>query len=115
MPHKMTRHLMVEVAYYGQSQSSFAEASSMPERALHMEINKETVREVTEAVGRQVYEADREQAEYLAENMHTLETAKEGEETDGAAVNTRAEDENGSTWRENKLAIAFTDKDLGNH
>ncbi len=31
--------------------------------------------------------------------------------TDGAAVNTRVKDENGSTWRENKTVIAFTDKD----
>jgi len=120
LPHKMTRELMLEVAYYGQSQSSFADASAMLERALHMEINKETVREATEEVGRQVFEADRERAEYLAENMHAIETAKEGEQTegtlylmtDGAAVNTRVEDENGSTWRENKTAIAFTDKDL---
>ena len=32
--------------------------------------------------------------------------------TDGATVNTRIKDENGSTWRENKTVIAFTDKDM---
>ena len=32
--------------------------------------------------------------------------------TDGAAVNTRVEDENGSTWRENKTVIAFTSRDM---
>jgi len=32
--------------------------------------------------------------------------------TDGAAVNTRVEDENGSTWKENKTAIVFTNKDM---
>ena len=31
---------------------------------------------------------------------------------DGAAVNTRIQDENGSTWRENKLVMAFTKKDM---
>lgn len=31
---------------------------------------------------------------------------------DGAAINTRIEDVNGSTWRECKSAIAFTNKDL---
>ncbi len=30
---------------------------------------------------------------------------------DGAVINTRVEDENGSTWRECKSAIAFTNKD----
>ena len=29
-------------------------------------------------------------------------------ETDGSSVNTRIQDENGSTWRENKLAIFFS-------
>jgi hypothetical protein len=32
--------------------------------------------------------------------------------TDGAAVNTRIEDDDGSTWRENKLVLVFSDKDL---
>ena len=111
---------MVEVAYYGQNQNSFSDASEMLERALHMEINKETVREVTEAVGRRVFEADSKKADYFLNNMQTIEMLpdKEKEEgtlyimTDGAAVNTRVEDANGSTWRENKTAIAFTDKDL---
>ncbi len=31
---------------------------------------------------------------------------------DGAAVNTRIEDENGSTWRENKSGIVFSEYDL---
>ena len=32
--------------------------------------------------------------------------------TDGAALNTRIKDDNGSTWRENKLVIAFTNKNI---
>jgi len=120
LTHKMTKELMLETAYYGQNQSSFADASAMIERALGMEINKETVREITEGIGRCVYEADTKRAKHLLENMQEIET-KEGEEkeprvlyimTDGAAVNTRVEDENGSTWRENKTVIVFTDKDL---
>ena len=118
LPHKMTQELMVEVAYYGQNQNSFSDACAMLERALHMEINKETVRKVREAVGRCVFEVDSEKADYLLNNMQTIEMLpdKEKEEgtlyTDGAAVNTRVEDANGSTWRENKTAIVFTDKDL---
>ena len=33
-------------------------------------------------------------------------------ESDGSAVNTRIEDENGSTWKENKSAIFFNNKDM---
>ena len=120
LPYKMTRELMVEVAYYGQNQNSFSDASAMLERALHMEINKETVREVTEEVGRCVFEADSKKADYLLNNMQTIEMLPDNEKKegtlyimpDGAAVNTRVEDENGSTWRESKTAIVFTDKDL---
>ena len=120
LPHKMTKELMLEVAYYGQNQNSFEDASAMLLRALGMEINKETVREITETIGRAVFEADSKQAEYLLNNMHEIEMKPEHEKaehtlylmTDGATVNTRVEDENGSTWRENKTAIAFTDKDM---
>ena len=33
-------------------------------------------------------------------------------QADGAAVNTRIEDEDGSTWRENKLGIFFSESDM---
>ena len=118
LPHKMTRELMLEVAFYGQNQSSFSDASAIVQRALGMDVNKETIREITEAIGRRVFEADTEKAEHLIENMHEIEMSEEKDGrvlyimTDGAAVNTRVEDENGSTWRENKTVIVFTNKDL---
>jgi hypothetical protein len=118
--HKITNELMLEVAFYGQNQSSFSDASALMRRALEIEINKETIREITEEIGRRAFEVDTERAEHLLNNMHEIETREEGEKeprtlyimTDGAAVNTRVEDENGSTWRENKTVIVFTDKDL---
>lgn len=116
--HKMTKELVLEVAFYGQNQSSFTDASAMVKRALGLEINKETVREVTEDVGRRVFEADTQKAEHLINNMHEIEMSEAKDDrvlyimTDGAAVNTRIEDENGSTWRENKTVIVFTDKDM---
>jgi hypothetical protein len=120
LPHKMTQELMLEVAFYGQNQCSFSDASDMIERAMGLEISKETIRAVTEELGRAVFEADTQKAEHLINNMHEIEM-KDGAEkksgtlyimTDGAAVNTRVEDENGSTWRENKTAMAFRDKDM---
>ena len=120
LKHKMTQELMLETVFYGQNQSSFVDASAIIERALGMAINKETVREVTETAGRVVFESDREKAEYLMNNMHEIEMKEESEKksgilyimTDGAAVNTRVEDENGSTWRENKTVLVFTDKGI---
>jgi len=108
------------VAYYGQNQSSFSDASDMLKRAMKLGIDKETVRAVTEEIGCAVFEADTQKAEHLINNMHEIEMKDDSQKkdgvlyimTDGAAVNTRVEDENGSTWRENKTAIAFTDKDM---
>ena len=69
--------MMLEVAFYGQSQSSFTDASAMIKRAMNMEINKETVRDITEAVGRRVFEADTQKAEHLISNMHEIEMSEE--------------------------------------
>jgi hypothetical protein len=117
--YKMTKGLMLEVAFYGQNQSSFSDASQMVTRALHMEINKETIRAVTEEIGCIVFEADTKKSAHVLENMHEIEIMPDKYRkgvlyimTDGAAVNTRIKDENGSTWRENKTVIAFTDKDM---
>ena len=116
----MTVGLMAEAAYYGQNQHSFADASEMLKKALHMDINRETMRKVTEEAGNKVFIADTEKAAHILENMHEIETEPDSKKkkgvlyimTDGAAVNTRVKDENGSTWRENKTVIAFTDKDM---
>ena len=116
----MTKGMMLETAYYGQNQSSFSDASEMLKRALHIEVNKETVREVTEEIGKMVFEADTKKAAHIVENMHEIEFETDNKNRsgvlyimkDGACVNTRVKDENGSTWRENKTVIAFTDKDM---
>jgi len=119
LSYKMTKGLMLEAAYYGQNQSSFADASEMLKRALYMEINKETMRTVTEDIGGMVFKAETEKAAYVLENMHEIEFCPAENSKgvlyimiDGAAVNTRIKDEKGSTWRENKTVIAFTDKDM---
>ena len=120
LQHKITNELMLEVGFYGQNQSSFSDASAMIKRTMSMEINKETVREITEEIGRRAFEADTKRAKHLQNNMHEMEMIEEEKKearvlyimTDGAAVNTRVEDEKGSTWRESKTVIVFTDKDL---
>jgi hypothetical protein len=114
----MTKGAMLEVAYYGQNQHSFEAGAQMLKRALGMEVSKETVRAVTEKIGQMVFEADTKAAEQALQNQHEIEYAFEKAKgiiyimTDGAAVNTRIRDENGSTWRENKTVIAFSNRDM---
>lgn len=128
LPFKITKEMMVELAFYAQNQVSFEDAKYMIEKTYHIQTNAETIREVAEYVGKQVFEKDTKEAEEKYEKMYQLPMLTEQEKeditlyllTDGAAVNTRIEDENGSTWRENKLVMAFTSKDMikrpdGNH
>jgi hypothetical protein len=117
LEHKMTKNFMVEVAYYGQSQSSFSHASNMIKRATGMSVSSETVRGITEDIGCRVFKADEIKAKHTLEHMDEIETSNNPKGTifvlmDGAAVNTRVQDENGSTWRENKTVMVFRDKDM---
>lgn len=118
LPNKITKGCMVEIAYYGQNQNSFKAASEMIERVLKIEVSEETAREVTERLGKEIYEADTQRAQQVIENIDKLNFLEKPKKvilyimTDGAAVNTRVEDEDGSTWRENKTVMVFTNKDM---
>jgi hypothetical protein len=118
LPHKKTKKCAVETAYWGQNQSSFEEAKSAIEKDMDIKISKETIRKVTEEIGRQIYELDTLKAKNTYENMAEIEMAARPQKAalyvmmDGAMVNTRVEDENGSTWRENKTVMVFKDKDM---
>jgi len=118
LPFKMTRAMMTAAAFYAQNQASFKAASEMIERSMGIEMDSETIRKATEYVGEKVHAADISRAEETYENIlnieysHTLRKGTLYIMTDGAMVNTRAEDENGSTWRENKLGLIFSDRDL---
>jgi hypothetical protein len=120
LKHGMTNRLRVETAFYGQNQASFEEAAERIEKHYGVAVSDETVRVVTEEIGQLVFEADAEKARTLLAHMQEIEMLDEGEkrndtlfiEIDGAAVNTRVRNEDGSTWRENKTVIAFTGSDL---
>ena len=117
LPFKMTKAMMTETAYYAQNQASFKSASEMLFRGKGIEIDYETVRKTAEYVGNIIHNADilRSTAAYESVSEIDYSSVRKGTlyiMTDGAMVNTRAKDENGSTWRENKLALIFTDRDM---
>jgi hypothetical protein len=114
LPFKMTKLVMIEVAYMAQMLNSYEEATIELQKKLGYEISCTLVRQVTIFVGLLVYQNDLRKAVYLEENMiNSIPDIKEkikGELNiliDGAAVNTRVQDKNGSTWRENKLGMSF--------
>ena len=115
LPFKMTVSMMLEVAFYAAVLGSYQAAEEVLAKIYDTQINDDTVRLVTNLIGKAVFDADCMAAEQsmaqLENGTLSLHADKEGVlylETDGAALNTRTKDENGSTWRENKLGMAFS-------
>lgn len=109
---------MIEIAFWGQNQSSFQKASSIIERVLNIKISPNNVLKITEYIGKLVYDYNYNKALDIWNNRTNIDITVETKkgtlyiQADGAAINTRIEDENGSTWKENKLGIFFSERDM---
>ena len=111
---------MLEVAFWAQNQSSFQAAEDTILKTLCLKINDDTVRYVANTVGQFVHERDLMEAEDCysrleSGNLRLPKKKKAGTlyiETDGAAVNTRNKDDDGSSWRENKLGVVFSSDNI---
>jgi len=115
LPFKITRSMMLEIVYEAQRASSYDDAAEQIEKHYGYKISKDLVRKVTVLIGNLVYEQDKLKAERTQNNIiNSIDNTSPKKDgilyllTDGAAVNTRIQDENGSTWRENKLGLAFS-------
>jgi len=113
LPFKMTREMMCEVAFWGQNQSSFESAAEIIKKVHGAAISDETVRNITDYVGKIVFEEDKRIADKTYEEILHMKYTKNKKgiiyiQTDGAALNTRTKDSEGSTWRENKLGMVFS-------
>lgn len=119
LPFKITPAAMLKIAYWAQNQSSYRRAESAISEALHITVDNDTIRNVTNYVGSFVFQNDCRKAKeafYALEN-HKLNYSRTREgivyiQTDGAALNTRLKDDSGSTWRENKLGEVFTSDNI---
>jgi len=119
LPFKITPMAMLHIAYWAQNQLSFQRA----EEALHnirgMDLNDDTIRAVTNFVGSVVFANECKKAEESINKLENgqLRSSNDTEGTlyiqmDGAAINTRIQNETGSTWRENKLGEVFSTEDI---
>jgi len=100
LPFKMTREMMCEVAFWGQNQSSYKSASDVIAKIHGINISSEMVRQVTDCVGNIVFKNDENAAKMAYEKLLEMKYTNEKEgvfyiQTDGAAINTRIEDDNG--------------------
>jgi len=117
MPYKMTREMMCEVAFWAQNQSSFKATETVLKKIYGIGVASETVRKIADCVGKIVFEEDERSAAFEYGNMSKMDYARAKcgimyIQMDGAALNTRHKDNEGSTWRENKLGMVFTSDDI---
>ncbi len=118
LPFKVSVRAMVEIAYWGQNQSSFKKSKEIIKRIYNIDISVNNILKITKYIGKIVYDYNYQKALEIWNDRSNIETASSTKkgiiyiQADGAAVNTRIEDENGSTWRENKLGIFFSESDM---
>ena len=119
LPFKLTRLAMLEVTFWGQNQCSYQRADEILRKKCGIELNYETIRNVTNYVGRLVFKEDCHKADMAILRLDRggldFTNDKKGVlyiQTDGAALNTRTKDETGSTWRENKLGEVFSSDNI---
>jgi hypothetical protein len=119
MPFKITPSAMLKIAFWSQNQGSYQRAEDAILEAMHIKVNDDTARLVTNFVGGIVFANDCKKADdaFRMLNDGKLEFPKNEDgvlyiQTDGAALNTRLKDETGSSWRENKLGEVFSSKGM---
>ena len=119
LPFKITPAAMLKIAYWAQNQSSYQRAEDAISEALRININDDTIRQVTNYVGGMVFQKDCANADEAFQSLTSgkLKFAQNKSGvvyilTDGAALNTRFKDDAGSSWRENKLGEVFTTRDV---
>jgi hypothetical protein len=109
------------ITYMAQLVPSFERASEAIKKRLNIEVSAKQIQIVSEEVGKEVFEKEKAQAKKAYEKPEEAapqelpKNRKDGRLyilTDGSQVNTRVEDENGTTWKEMNLGLIFCDKDV---
>ncbi|NLY71495.1 MAG: ISKra4 family transposase, partial [Clostridiales bacterium] len=110
--HKITKSLTETICDLAQRMSSFEEVSDMLDKYLHIKVSHSMIQEVSEEVGKELYEKEKKEAEDLYENQHKAindipDSQRRGRiyiEVDGSMVLIR-----GEGWKEIKLGMIFRD------
>lgn len=113
---------MLLIAFWCQNQGSYEAAEKMVRSIMGLCINDDTMRSVTNYIGNLVYQEDCRKADrarlMLEKNAIKAPKFRKNDaksvlyiEMDGAALNTRIEN-NDSTWKENKLGCIFTSDNI---
>ena len=120
LPFKITVRMMAAIAKEAVRAASYERAAESIRQHYGVDISNDTVRKVTDFVGRVVFDDDSKRAEKAMQSLHegidrrTVAKRKTDIlylEMDGAMVNTRLVVD-GSSWTECKIAIGFLSEDM---
>jgi len=117
LPFKMTREMMCEVSFWAQNQTSFEATQEIIYKVHGVLIGTTTIRRIANYVGRIIFEQDTKEANEMYKMINAITYTKKTRgilyiQMDGAALNTRTKDKDGSSWRENKLGMVFSSDNI---
>ena len=119
LPFKMSVAMILDIAKRSISAHSYEELQSFYKEDRNIEISDDQLRLVTNCIGKLVYDDDclrRDQALDHFKSGKKYRRKKSGVlyiVIDGAMLNTR-KSENSSTWKENRLGLVFSSKNIRN-
>jgi hypothetical protein len=120
LPFKMTPQVTCEVARLSVINSSYENAQSALKSSLGFDINDDTMRKVTDFVGKIVYDNDLENARKIVKEIYDGNFKFTSPKIDGilyleagsTMLPTRTSGAKGLIYKESKLGIAFTSSDI---
>ena len=119
--HKVTPEMAVKIAFAGQMAPSFEAAEQSFKYLSGLHISRSLIRQITEETGEKVFKQQMQNAEKAIgrpeEAVPSLLTHERRAGTlyvlvDGSQVNTRVKDQEGSSWKEMKLGLIYSDKNI---
>ena len=117
LPFKITIAMMLDITRRAINAHSYEELQQAYRKDRQINISDDQIRNVTNYIGQIVYEDDCRRRDEALEHLKSGKLSRKRKtsvlyiEMDGAMFNTRKQ-ENGSTWKENKLGLVFSSKDV---
>lgn len=116
--HKITPEMAAKIAYAGQMAPSFEAAEQSLNYLMGLQVSAYLIRQITEETGEKVHEQQMEAAEQAVARPEEAAPAALPHEqkpgtlyvmADGSQVNTREQGRDGSSWKEMKLGLVYSD------
>lgn len=117
LPFKITVAMMLDITKRSVNSHSYEELQQAYKEDWQIEISDDQLRMVTNYIGKVIYEDDCQQRDVALEHLKNGQRSRKKKagvlyvEMDGAMMNTR-KSENGSTWKENKLGLVFSSRNI---